>query len=370
MTIFGNDSSNHNQALVSRDGLDFYTHKVSDGDHFYADPYYQPHMVKAHQLGIPVMGSYHVLHGQRSIDSQADWWVQLVRAQTPWWRDKAAWIWQCDAEPFGYNITPSITEINALGDAVCRRANIPASSYVAYAPEWVYGAALKYLRYPIWQSSYGSNPTGNYRIAYPGDNSNRWNLWSTGLSKSPMFLQYGSKVTAGGVSTMDINAFRGTLDQLIAALGGKRTTRGENMPIIGHVVNDKTQWFSDGLYRRALTGPDAWPGMVHSGLDAEMREFSSLAELEAVMGPVAPAPLDAAAVYAMAADVSALKSAVASLATLVQGMSAVALTSEQMAALTAVVQQSNAPVLSKLDALHNQLASEAQAGANALAAGI
>lgn len=216
MTTFGCDASSWNGALKFRDGLDFYTHKITDGDHFYADPTYQSHMTVAHQLGMPVLGSYHVQHGQRSITNQADWWLQMVQAQTPWWRQQAAFIWQCDAEPFGYNIAPTIDEINALGDAICQRAGVPASSYVAYAPAWFYGAKLTGLRYRQWQSNYAGNPATGYQAAYPGDASPRWSTYV-----NPLILQYGSRTTIGGLGGMDANAYRGTVDQLIADLGGK-----------------------------------------------------------------------------------------------------------------------------------------------------
>jgi len=230
MSIFGNDSSSHNQPLASRDGLDFYTHKATDGQRWYLDPAYASHMAQARSLGIPVLGSYHVLWGGKAdLGAQADWWLETVNRLTPWWRDQVAWIWQCDAEPFGYNTKPTIYQVNTFGDMICSRAQIPAASYLAYAPNWAYGSSLTGLRYRLWQSNYGNNPSGWYKNIYPGDGSTRWNA-----PVSPLVLQYGSRATVGGRSPMDANAVRGTLAEFIATLGGSAMLTDED---IDRVVN-------------------------------------------------------------------------------------------------------------------------------------
>lgn len=218
MTIFGADMSHYDSPLTARDGLDFYTHKAAEGHKFYRDTEYKPSLDAARALGIPVMGSYFVNH-PGTVADQADWWVSIVNADTPWWRDCDAWIWQIDAEKFDYmSRAPNLTEINALGDAICARTGCPASSVVAYAPEWLYGDTLKGLRYRLWASNYGSNPAVPYRQAYPGDTSTRWGAYS---GQTPIILQYGSRATIAGQTTCDANAFRGTLAELIATLRGE-----------------------------------------------------------------------------------------------------------------------------------------------------
>lgn len=216
MTIFGWDASNWDDPPASRDGIDFYTHKVTEGDHFYFDAEYSTSIAAAHHLGIPVLGSYHVQHGGKSIGSQAAWWVDQVESLSPWWRQQPAWIWQIDAEKFDYMTAPTIAEVNALGDEVVRLTGCPRHSVVAYAPHWLYGSALSGLRYPIWASDYGTNAAGPYRTTYPGDTSSRW-------AGNPLILQYSSQATIAGQTTSDANAYRGTIDQLIAALNGGNT---------------------------------------------------------------------------------------------------------------------------------------------------
>jgi hypothetical protein len=126
-------------------------------------------------------------------------------------------MWQIDAEYWNGTgiVTPTIAEINAIGDAVCARTGCPASSVIAYAPTWVYGTKLTGLRYRVWASNYGGNPAGPYRSIYPGDTSDRWHA-----PVDPLFLQYGSAATIAGQTTCDANAYRGTLSQLVKELNG------------------------------------------------------------------------------------------------------------------------------------------------------
>jgi hypothetical protein len=343
MTTFGWDASSWDSVPKSRDGLDFYTHKITDGDHFYVDTTFPNHIAAARGLGIPVLGSYHVLHGQRNITSQADWWISLVNGYAPWWRSQPAWIWQCDAEPFGYNITPSVDEINALGDLVCQRLGIPSSSYVAYAPQWVYGAELKKLRYRQWQSNYGSNPSGPYRALYPGDTSTQW-----AGPVDPIILQYGSNSVIAGQTTSDANAYRGTVDQLIADLGGNVTT-----------LDSTTRW---GSTYATLLG-DMWWAEFKGNSTSVVQQ--SLARVEASIA--------ANEVKEVARD-AALTSLIQAVATGGPG----GLTDAQLAALVSAVRDAasqaaaaaQAAIMAKTDALHAQLLAQAQAAATALSANI
>lgn len=220
MTIYGWDASHWDAPPAVRDGISWYTHKVAEGHRFYKDAEYSQSLNAARALGVPVLGSYFVNH-PGTVADQADWWVSIVNAETPWWRD-VPWIWQIDAEKFSYmDRAPSLSEINALGDAICARTGSPASSVIAYAPKWLYGDNLTGLRYRLWASNYGTNPAAPYRDTYPGDSSSRWGAYS---GQTPIILQYGSKTTIAGQTTCDANAYRGTLDQLTALFTGDDMT--------------------------------------------------------------------------------------------------------------------------------------------------
>jgi len=233
LTVYGWDASHYDALPKARDGIDFYTHKTAEGHHYYRDAEYGPALNAARNLGIPVLGTYFVNH-PGSVADQADWWVSIVNADTPWWRT-VPWIWQIDAEKFPYmSRAPSPAEINALGDAICARTGSPASSVIAYAPEWLYGDTLKGLKYRLWASNYGSNPAVPYRQAYPGDSSSRWDAYS---GKRPIFLQYGSRTTIAGQSTCDANAYRGTLSQLVADLQGADMAEITNHEVVNAIAN-------------------------------------------------------------------------------------------------------------------------------------
>jgi hypothetical protein len=235
MTVFGRDSSHYTQAITDDNlrGLGFHTCKLTDGLHYYEDSTYKAQTDRAHNIGVPVLGSYHVLWGNRDLAGQADWWLQRVNALAPYWKSMP-WIWQPDCESFGYNGLPTIAQINTFGDLICSKAGVPAERYTPYAPAWVYGDKLKSLRYKnYWGSNYGSNPSGHYVTVYPGDTSTRWNTYI------PMtILQYGSNTDIG-----DANAFRGTLQQFLNTIKASGTsTVGVDMTVSALITNKaKTQ---------------------------------------------------------------------------------------------------------------------------------
>jgi hypothetical protein len=221
MTVFGWDTSSWDATPASRDGIDVFTCKLTDGDHFYENPTFAAKMNAMRGFGVTVMGAYHVLWGNKSIANQVAWYIQMLDARIPWWRDFEYFICQSDCEPFYSGQTPpTVPQINEFHDRVIDASGgkIDSLKNEAYAPKWVYGSALTGLKYRWWQSDYGSNPTGHYPDIYPGDSSPRW----TGPIPA-FFLQYGSNAIIAGQTTSDANAFRGTLDDLHAALGGDMT---------------------------------------------------------------------------------------------------------------------------------------------------
>jgi GH25 family lysozyme M1 (1,4-beta-N-acetylmuramidase) len=204
------------QAAVA-DGVTFATHKVSEGS-TYADPLFDDFAARA-RYTLPLSGGYCVNRRGDQV-SQVDWFLQRLDAGAPWWRD-GPFIIQLDCERWSnkdgvYAYEPSLSEIHAWCDYFVQRTD-GRWTPIVYAPKWVYGDTLAGLRYPLWASSYGTNPDLPYRQAYPGDGSSRWAAYS-GIT--PTILQYGSRTTIGAQTICDANAFRGTLDELRTLVTG------------------------------------------------------------------------------------------------------------------------------------------------------
>lgn len=216
MTTYGWDASNYDDPITIRDGIDFYTHKAAEGHHMYYDREYLQSMANALALGIPVLGAYFVNH-PGTVSDQVDWFIQILDQDTPWWRTHPCFVLQIDAEKFGYMPSaPTKAEIQAFGDRLVNVHGVDPRRIIAYAPQWLYGNTLAGLTYRLWASAYGTNPFTHYLAAYPGDGSVRWQSYS---GQSPLILQYGSNTTIGNQTTCDANAFRGTLIELMTALG-------------------------------------------------------------------------------------------------------------------------------------------------------
>jgi hypothetical protein len=231
-------------AAAKADGICAVTAKCAEGHHFFQDTMYRTTMDRARAAGMPLLGPYFVNH-PGTVTDQVDWFIALVEQLTPWWRECPGWFWQIDAEQFAYmSRAPNLAEINAFGDLLCSRLQLPATRVVAYAPRWLYGDTLRGLRYELWASAYGTNPAVPYRQAYPGDQSVRWVPYS---GQSPLLLQYGSQTTIGSQHTCDASAYRGTVAQLLAAITGS-TSGGGTMaePAPHEIVQLLAQGSNDG----------------------------------------------------------------------------------------------------------------------------
>lgn len=244
MTIFGWDASHYDWdrgpmdlAAAKRDGMQFATHKVSEGTG-YADPRFATFAARARAAGIPLIGGYCVnLRGDQK--PQVDQYIRRLDVAAPWWRD-GDWLVQLDCERWSdkdgvYAYEPRLYEITAWCEYFMQRTG-GRWRPIVYAPRWVYGDALTGLPYPLWASSFGANPAVGYRSAYPGDGSSRWSTYS---GQVPAILQFGSETTIGTQHTCDANAYRGSLDQLAALTRGADMTPQEQY--IQHVINYRAE---------------------------------------------------------------------------------------------------------------------------------
>jgi hypothetical protein len=204
MTVFGRDMSDFDtNESVAR--CSFVTHKATEGTttiHLK----YGPRLNRYRQAGVPVLGSYHMVrtpgnHGNGSLQAQLNYWVARMDNQTPWWRAHPNFILQVDAEVWPYDAVSASTVLafaRLLADS-----GLPGWK-VLYASRGQYGDALRGSPLPLWNANYTGGPN------YPGDSAIEWNAYS---GQKPTLLQYTD-------TPYDKDAFRGTLDELLALTGG------------------------------------------------------------------------------------------------------------------------------------------------------
>ncbi len=172
------------------------------------DPLAAEAFAAAHAVGFQVIGGYYFLDGNLDAEAQAQRCVSIADQVAPWWRDFPGWFWQADAEASESGL-PAPSAVKRFSDTL---ASLTARVVVVYASAGQYGNRLDGLGHRLWNANYGDNPTGAFKSIYPGDSYRGWNTYS---GQTPMFLQYSSNATIGGLTTCDANAFRGTIDDLL-----------------------------------------------------------------------------------------------------------------------------------------------------------
>lgn len=134
---------------------------------------------------------------------------------------------------------------------------------------------------------------------YPGDNAAGWSPYG---GMTPVLYQYTDVATEGGQNLGDMNAYRGTRDQLAAFLGSTSTpTGGTTVSVLDH-QDAITVWsYSHGDapdVHQTLDNAAAWAGQSNSKLD---QVNANLAAIAAHVG--APVTID---VNALAASLGPL----------------------------------------------------------------
>jgi GH25 family lysozyme M1 (1,4-beta-N-acetylmuramidase) len=297
--VYGWDASNFDWdrgpmdlAAAARDGIQFFTHKASEGGGT-THSHYGEALRRARDAGIPVLGAYHVVRSSPSVATQVNHFLSYLDSQTPWWRTWLDWFLQVDLEKWSYDAVPaSVGE--AFADLVEQRTGRRA---VIYASRGQYGNELTGTSHLLWNANYGTNPVLRFTTAYGvrgGDTGPGWVAYS---GRMPTIWQYGSQTIIGNQPGCDANAFRGTLPQLKSLL--RPTPIGdENMQRTAKDAQGQS-WIGDGILRRALTEAErkGWTdvGVPHDGTSTNISTYGrDIAELELAD----PAPVDVAALAA------------------------------------------------------------------------
>ncbi len=206
MTIFGIDISNNNGSgidmnQVRAEGFDFVFCKVSEGDSF-TDWTWPGYRDAARAAGLLTLGYHYVIAGDDP-DAQAGRFADNGGGN----------VAMLDHEANSGGIGEFWSVVNAFN----RRGIEVVRSYI---PRWYWAGAMgggDLSRVPgLIASSYVS-AWGYASAIYPGDGAAGWAPYGGG---TPDILQFSDRGLVAG-NWVDINAFRGTRDQLAALLTGQ-----------------------------------------------------------------------------------------------------------------------------------------------------
>lgn len=210
MTLYGIDISNHQKnfdfAAAKREGFVFATHKVTQGD-YYRDPYWPRARDEMREHFPGLFGGYHFASNNVDVNRQAD--TLLAHLGDP------SIPIQLDYEDT--NNRGSIDNMKALIQAIEERG---MRVFANYLPRWYWTGHMGGPRLdgtpPIWNSHYVIG-TGYASQLYPGDQHAGWVEFHTGAPPVAL-LQFSEHGRVAG-QPIDVNAFRGTEDQLRAIFG-------------------------------------------------------------------------------------------------------------------------------------------------------
>ncbi|GAA4781891.1 Murein hydrolase activator EnvC precursor [Corynebacterium canis] len=213
VTIFGVDVSEHQNGMnlglaAAEAGLDFAIVRTTDGTH--RDRVYRSHMQDAESAGL-ITAAYHYLRNPsegRPISAQVQASIEVMG-------DYRRPIWIDVETPAGIHVD-HIRECKRLFE----QAGVRVIGCYSYVPYWERKIAP---REPdshefghFWVAAYGRNQPGAAQAIYPGNEHRQWTYPLGG--QVPSLWQYSSEARfgswRGGTSGVDINAFRGTKEEL------------------------------------------------------------------------------------------------------------------------------------------------------------
>jgi hypothetical protein len=218
MTSYLWDASHYDGTLTTAimgralgQGIVGFTHKLGEGINN-VDAEAQTALAAARTVGFRVIGGYWFNHGNdRPADEVAAFVAEADRHE-PWWAEFPGWFWQADLER-----SPTGLPSPAWAKEFCDRLrDRTGRTVIAYASHGMYGDTLAGLGHPLWNANYPSSRQADFKELYPGDSYSGWAPYS---GQTPVLVQYASSATIAGLTTCDANAFRGSIDDLLALIG-------------------------------------------------------------------------------------------------------------------------------------------------------
>lgn len=216
-TIFGIDISEHQDGMslvqAAREGLDFCIIRTTDGT--YRDRTYRSHVDDARNTDM-ALSAYHYLRNPSegtTVKQQVDASLEVMGPN----HRLPVWI---DVETEAGLHVDHIRECKRLYEA----AGIRVLGVYSYVPYWEGRVAPSepdsHEFGLFWKADYNDNPDAPPARAYPGDNHEDWD-YPLGNQK-PIIWQFTSKGDVAGFGDVDVNAFRGSKEELKAIFDGKQ----------------------------------------------------------------------------------------------------------------------------------------------------
>lgn len=271
-TIFGIDISEHQDGLaLSRakaDGIEFVILRLCDGTH--ADRTFRSHLADAERNGL-LTSTYWYLRAPSegtSISQQVD----VIDRQLGGRKDLGVWIDVESVAPDGRKLLTGADVREAKRELERRGYHVPGIYSGAWYWESMPGGepSMRDLGY-LWVSHYGRNRSGAPQELYQGDGGSNHRGWRYPLGdRLPDILQFGSNGRVGGWHPVDVNAFRGTREELANIFhpkhGSKKSNKGESTVTFKQFTDFVKGYFGpqiDALQEvwRQLRGPGGtgWP---------------------------------------------------------------------------------------------------------------
>lgn len=271
MTLYGPDTSNNNfgsaaqaTAFVAQlpgQGFSWITQKVSEGD-YYRDPYWPVISQWCRQNGFPCIGYHYV-----TTDSPA------AQAQT-WKANGGGNFAMLDFEANSGDMTNFWNVVRAFN-----AAGVHIS--LSYIPHWYWQqiGSPDLSQVPGLIASDYVPGTGYASSLYPGDESSYWAPYG---GATPQLLQFTDAALIGTLS-VDANAFRGTLDQLIALLQGDIVSQPDPTAATLNQILAIVQDIQIQLRGPSLQG---WPQLGHNAKGQNLTLVDAVAALTAQVNDI------------------------------------------------------------------------------------
>lgn len=293
MTVYGPDISSYQAGMDLSHLADasFVIAKASEGT-YYTDGSYQGWRRQAASLKKPFVW-YHFLSSESAAAQVAHTKACVGDLTLPG---------MLDVEPAGAS-KPTLAQVLAYADEA-KAAGLRLR--LVYLPHWYWQelgspslAGLASRGLALISSSYPGG-TGSAPRLYPGDKAAGWNPYG---GVTPALYQYTNQATDGG-RPLDYNAFRGTVEQLLAVLN---PTPGEDVALDN--TDAKTLWsYTNGDHpdvHQTLMDAATHSGAAVAKLDQVLARLSApsvdTAALAAALGPLLHPTTDVAALAALLA---------------------------------------------------------------------